>query len=183
MRKESKKWSGAKLAYKSLKSVWPLDQGHKTEFISNAVNGKQWDSTGHRSGMSLLEFMPPVRRELANVKTHLSDQDGMTLPWCLQKPWMMVTQDDIQVVRRSWDLNGSHSKAGAIRPSQRAVEYGGTVREGALGVKAQGSGDQRTGLGVHLRAGWLLLSSLIQSPPGGSAAPRSSTLSFSWQLM
>lgn len=119
---------------------------------------------GHRSGMSLLEFLPPVRRELANVKTHLSDQDGMTLPWCLQKPWMMVTQDDIQVVRRSWDLNGSHSKAGAIRPSQRAVEYGGTLREGALGVKAQGSGDQRTGLGVHLRAGWLLL--VGQPPPG-----------------
>lgn len=80
---------------------------------------------------------------------------------------MAVTPDDIQVLKRSRDLNRSHY----MRKSEIYKELWSTedfFREGTLGVKARGSNGQRAILGAYLRTSWLLLCSLYPLSCGAS---------------
>lgn len=90
------------------------------------------------SGVSLLEFISPVRREkeLTGTKAELSEQDDILLPWCLQNPQLGAWSDgDARWHPGCQEVPNlsSYSKSGAIRHLQRAVEYEGTIGERDLG--------------------------------------------------
>lgn len=132
--KNDQEWN---LQYKSLESGCLLDQSHKADYLS-VVNRQQWEPTSSPVIVVLLESMPPVSTEKGTCKHEdwlvwaESQSASLILPSLQLGTLEAADSWRHLVVRRSWDLKGSHPKSGTGRHLKRRVGFGGVVREGAL---------------------------------------------------
>lgn len=145
------KWSREKLIIEDINGGWPHNQSSKPLFSNMEIDSNGGFKNKFRCTPAFSFLFGGRGKEPTGRNTDLLN--GVTLYFPVV--WKNLPSGTLgdrdakwnSCFRGIWDLNWSHFKIGEIKHLQRAVEFAGTVREGALGVKAR----ERAALGLYLR--------------------------------